>query len=105
VNQNDPAHPDNAISIIAMSSGALNQPALSMDYGYFSGFKEIKSHDRSNHGIIDQNFPGKFVSCCDVTSNATNGSLQLLIMVNGVNVFSNQVDVQVTNAIHFRARH
>jgi hypothetical protein len=103
--QSDPLHPDKCIWIFATSTGAGNRPDLALDYGYFSGLKEIKSQS-AHKGVISLSFPGKSVADCNLRTTATNGTTRLRIKVDGVDVFdSKEVDVEKTKEIHFNAKY
>jgi hypothetical protein len=102
--QSDPLHPDKMITIFATASGWKAPPDLSIDYGYFSGLKEIKSHF-AHQGIISVNFSGRSVEYCNLKTTATNGTTRLRIKVDGVDVFdSKEVDVEKTKEIPFNAK-
>ncbi len=102
--QSDPLHPDKNIWIFATSTGAKNTPNLALDYGYFSGLKEIKSQS-AHEGVISLNFPGKSITYCNLKTSATNGTSRLRIKIGGVDVFdSGEVDVQKTKEIHFNTK-
>jgi len=102
--QSDPLHPDKIIWIFATSTGARNPPDLALDYGYFSGLKEIKSQS-AHKGVISLNFPGKSVAYCNLKTTATNGTTRLRIKADGVDVYdSKEVEVKKTKEIHFNAK-
>ncbi|PWU10180.1 MAG: hypothetical protein C5B50_25965 [Verrucomicrobia bacterium] len=101
--QSNPSHPDKMINILVTASGWKTPPLLSVDYAYFGGANEIKSHS-VHQGIISENFWGRSVEYCNVKTTGASGTTRLRIKANGVDVFdSGEVDVEKTKEIHFDA--
>ena len=102
--ENTPGEPDKMITIIATTAGWQEFPELSMDYGYFSGKKEIKLH-AAEKAVISQNFLGKSVEYCNLKTTATRGTTRLQIKVGGIDVFdSKDVDAKTTREIDFKGK-